>query len=97
MKTRLDEKIQREIRKRAFKRRDRLRLENRRQQGIQHTLDALYEVTNLSRAELEAIAGEVRLSCMCYDENFFSIKNQILVTCGIFSFIIILGWLFIRL
>jgi len=97
MKTRLEEKIQREIRKRAFKHRDRLRHEKLRKQGIQHTLDALHEVTNLSRAELEAIAGEVRLSCMCYDENFFSIKNQILVACGIFGFVIILGWLFIRI
>jgi len=97
MGTRLEEKIQREIRRRAFKRRDRLRHKKLRQQGIQHTLDALYEVTDLSRAELEAIAGEVRLSCMCYDENFFSIKNQILVTSAIFGFVIVIGWLFIRL
>jgi len=96
MDTRLEEKIQREIRKRAFKHRDRLRHEKLRQQGIQHTLDALHEVTNLSRAELEAIHREVRLSRMGYDENFFSIKNQILVASAIFGFVIISGWLFIR-
>ena len=90
-----EEKLQKEIRKRAFRRWDQMQHEKQQRQDIQHNLDALYEVTGLPRSELEAIAEEVRLSRMCYDENFFSIKNQILVTCGIFSFVIILGWLFL--
>jgi len=89
-------KLQREICKRAFARRDRLQLEKKRRQDIQHTLDALHEVTELSQPELEAIAQDVRLSFACHAENFFSIKNQILVACGMLGFVIILGWLLIN-
>ena len=92
-----EEKLKKEIRKRAFERRDRLRHEKQRRQDIQHNLDALYEVTELPRSELEAIARDARLSCMCHDEDFFSIKNQVLVACGIFGFVIILVWLFINI
>lgn len=88
-------KLQKQIRRRAFERRDRLQHEKQRRRVIQHTLDALQEVTKLSRSELEAIAREVQLSSACLDENFFSIKNQILVTCGIVGFVITLGWLLI--
>jgi len=86
-------KLQKEICKRVFERRDRLQLEKQRRQDIQHTLDALQEVTELSRSELRAIARDVRLSSECLDENFFSIKNQILVTLGMSGSLIILGWL----
>ena len=90
-------KLQRQIRKRAFAHRDRLQREKQRKQAIQHTLDALHEVTELSRLELEAIAQDAQLSCACLDENFFSIKNQILVTCAIAGFVILLGWLLINI
>ena len=96
MNSDFEAKFQREIRKRAFARRDGLQLEKKRCQDIQHTLDALHDVTELSRSELRAIARDAQLSCECLDENFFSIKNQILVTCGIFGFVIILGWLLIN-
>jgi len=96
MYTDFEAKLQKEIRQRAFVRWDRLQHQKQRWQNIQHTLDALHEVTELSRLELRAIAWDARLSCNCHDENFFSIKNQILVACGIFGFVIILGWLFIN-
>jgi hypothetical protein len=86
-----DAKLQRQIRKRAFARRDRLQREKQRRQDTQHTIDALHEVTELPRLELEAIAQDARLSCAGLDENFFSIKNQILMTCGIVGFVILLG------
>ncbi len=96
MVTDFEPKLQKEIRRRAFTRRDRLQQEKQRQLDIEHTLDALQEVTALSRSELKAIARDARLSFACYDENFFSIKNQILVACGILGFVIILGWLLIN-
>ena len=88
-------KLQREIRKRAFAHRDRQQQEKQRWHEIQHTLDALHEVTELSRLELEAIAQNAQLSCACLNENFFPIKNQILVACAISGFVIILIWLLI--
>ena len=91
-----DAKLQRQIRKRAFARRDRLRSEKQSRQDIRHTLDALQEVTELSRLELEAIVQDARLSCAYLDENFFSIKNQILVTSAIVGFVILFGWLLIN-
>ena len=96
MHSNFEAKLQREICKRAFERRDRLQLEKKRFQNIQHTLDALHEVTELPQSELEAIAQDVRLSFGCYTENFFSIKNQILVTCAVFGFAVILGWLLLN-
>ena len=89
-------KLQREICKRAFERRDRLQLEKKRWQDIQHTLDALHEVTELSPSELEVIAQDVRLSFGCHTENFFSIKNQILAAGGMIGFAVILGWLLLN-
>ncbi len=86
----------REIRKRAFARRDRLQLEKKRRQDIQHTLNALHEVTELSLSELEAIAQDVRLSYGCHTDNFFSIKNQIMAAGGMIGFAVILGWLLLK-
>ncbi len=86
----------REIRKRAFARRDRLQLEKKRRQDIQHTLNALHEVTELSLSELEAIAQDVRLSYGCHTDNFFSLKNQIMAAGGMIGFAVILGWLLLK-
>jgi hypothetical protein len=96
MYTDFEATLQKEIRKRAFVRRDRLQHEKQRSQNIQHTLAALHDVTELSRSELRAIARDAQLACACLDENFFSIRNQILVACAIFGFVIILGWLLIN-
>jgi hypothetical protein len=96
MDTDFTAKLRKTIRRSAFERADRLQHEKQRILDIQYTLDALQEVTKLSRSELEAIAREVQLSSACLDEKFFSIKNQILVTCGIVGFVIIFGWLLIN-
>ena len=90
-------KLVRDIRRRAFERRDRLRDEKQRQQDIQYHLDALRDVTELRRSELEAIARDVQLSSMLHEENFFSIKNQVLGVCTISGLVILLAWLFIRI
>jgi hypothetical protein len=88
-----EKKLQNEIRKRAFARRDRLRHEKHGRQCIQHTLDALHQVTALPRSELEAIVDEVKFSLEVSREEFFSIKNQILVTLGMSVPVLISVWL----
>lgn len=92
MNRKLEAKIQKEIRRRAFERTDIWRHKNQHLQKTQHTLDALKEVTGLPRPQLESIADEITLSLRVTNENFFSIKNQILMTLGVFGFILILGW-----
>jgi hypothetical protein len=91
MKRTLTAKIQKEIRKRAFERADYWRKEKRNIEKTQHTLDALQEVTGLHRAELESIADSVTLSFRLRRDDFFSIKNQILITFGVFGLSLILG------
>jgi hypothetical protein len=93
MNRKLEAKVQREIRKRAFERSDRLQQERQNLQKTQHTLDALQEVTGLPRPQLESIADDVKLSLRVTNDDFFSIKNQILMTFGVSGFVIILGWL----
>jgi hypothetical protein len=97
MDSEFEAKLQREICKRAFERRDRLQLEKKRWQDIQHTLDALHEVTKLPQWELEAITQDVRLSFGCHTENFFSIKNQIFAAGGMIGFVVILAWLLLNI
>jgi hypothetical protein len=96
MNSDFEAKFQREIRKRAFARRDGLQLEKKRCQDIQHTLDALHEVTELSQSELEAIAQDVGLSFGCHTENFFSIKNQILAAGAMIGCAVILAWMLLN-
>jgi len=92
MNDKLEAMIQKEIRKRALERAHILRQEKQNLQKIEYTLDALQEVTRLSRPELESIAIEVRLSRQMAHDDFFSIKNQFLMTLGVSSLILILGW-----
>jgi hypothetical protein len=87
---RLEKKIQKQLRKRALKRAEILRQERQDAQTTQHTLDALQEVTGLLRPELESIADEVRLSVQVTRDDFFSIKNQILMTLAAAGLILIL-------
>lgn len=84
------DKIQKEIRSRAFQRKDFLRQEKEKIQTTQHTLDALQEVIGLPREELESIANEVRYSSTPYERDFFSIKNQFLMVFGSFGCLIFL-------
>lgn len=96
MNLKLEAKIQKQIRNRAFERADTRRLERQNWQNTQHTLDALQDVTGLHRPELESIAHEVRRSLQTTSEKFFSIKNQILMTFGLAGFILILcGFVYI--
>jgi hypothetical protein len=96
MNRRLEEKIQKQIRKRAFERADMLQQERQDAQKTQHTLDALQEVTGLRRPDLESIADEVKLSRQIRHDDFFSIKNQILMAFGLAGLIFILsGFLYI--
>lgn len=85
----LTAKIQKEIRRHAFRHADVLRRERQLAAKTQHTLDALQEVTGLPRPELESVADAVKLSLQGTCEEFFSIKRQILITAGLFGFILV--------
>jgi hypothetical protein len=65
---------------------------------IRDTLEALEDITTLSREELETLAKEVRRSFEVKEDTFFSIKHQILLAgafVGFTSCIPLLGmWLF---
>ena len=96
MNHKLEAKIRKEIRKRAFECTDILRQEKQNLQKTEYTLDALQEVTGLPRPHLESIADDVRLSRQMTRDDFFSIKNQILMTFGLAGLIFILsGFLYI--
>jgi len=93
-----ENKILKEIRRRAFARSDALLQEHECTQATDNTLDALEEVTGLARIELETIAGEVHYAFKPYDRDFFSIKNQMVLVFGSLGIGIVLiglliGWL----
>ena len=90
MNHKLEAKIRKEIRKRAFERADILRQEKQNLQMTKYTLDALQDVTGLPRQHLESIADDVRLSRQMTRDDFFSINNQILMTLGIAGLIFML-------
>ena len=79
MRQALDAKTLKKIRIRAFKHLDKIRQERQRLQNEKYMLDALHEVTGLPLRELEAIARDVGGSHDGLDENFFSIRNQLLI------------------
>ena len=93
MNHKLEAKIQKEIRKRAFERVDILRQKKQDLQKAAYTLDALQEVTGLPRTDLESIADDIRFSRQMTHDDFFSVKNQILWTFGLVSLILILSGL----
>jgi hypothetical protein len=93
MDSRLEAKIQKEVRRRGLQRADELHQKRRLNAKTQHTLTALQEVTGLQRPELESIAEAVKLSLQAPCDHFFSIKRQILITLGIFGSILILSGL----
>ena len=96
MNHKLEASIRKVIRKRAFECADILRQEKQNLQMTKYTLDALQDVTGLPRAHLESIADDVRLSRQITHDDFFSIKNQILMTFGLAGFILILcGFVYI--
>ena len=89
----IDDRIQREIRKRAFDRRDSLQQQSASAQCTQHTIAALEQVTGLSRLELESIAGEVSASFAADYDNFFSFKDQLIISGSTFITALIVIWL----
>ena len=91
MHRKLEAKIQKEIRKRAFERADTLRQEKQSLQKTEYTLDALQAVTGLPRPDLKSIAEDVRFSRHMTRDDFFSIKNQILMTLSLAGLILILS------
>ena len=93
----IEEKIQQEIRRRAFDRVDLQKQEAAGQQYTRYTIDALQEVTGLPRIELESIANEVRASFGTGEEKFFSIKNQIILAGSVLMPLCVLAWLTVKL
>ena len=73
--------------------------EQRREEDhcIQDILEALEEITTLTRGELETLADEVSRQYESKKDTFFSVKHQILMTSafmGLISCVPILGiWL----
>jgi Mg2+ and Co2+ transporter CorA len=84
--------ILQEIRKRALQRCDDLHSQGRLTQSINDTLDALHEVTELPRPELEKIAAAVTVSMDAEQDTFFSIKNQLLMVSTAFGAMAIVIW-----
>jgi len=92
----LADRIQREIRRRAFDRMDLLQRQSARAQLTQHTIDALEQVTGLPRLELETIAGQVNGFFNAESDGFFSIKDQLIISAAVFIPVLIFIWLTIR-
>jgi hypothetical protein len=89
----IDDRIHREIRKRAFKRMDILERQTACAEYTQYTIDALEHVTGLSRLELENIAREVSASFAADNDDFFSIKDQLIISGSTFLPVLIVIWL----
>ncbi len=79
MSREMEERIQEEIVRRTLERSHFLQQEKEKLLHTQDILDALQEITDLPREELEDIAKEVRSSHVREDEGFFSIGNQIIL------------------
>ena len=92
MNPKLEAKIQKEIRKLTLERAHLLQQEKQHHQRTEYTLDALQEVTGLPRPDLESIANQVRFSKQMTHDDFFSIKNQFLITLGVCNLMLILVW-----
>ena len=90
------DRIQREIRRRAFDRMDFLARQKANALHIRHTIDALQQVTGLARPELESIAGEVSTQFAADGDNFFSIKDQLFVSGAVSVPVLVLILLMVR-
>jgi len=79
MNAEMQEKIQQEIVKRALEKS--ISQQHMRQEKLdtQDILDALEELTGLSRADLDKIALEVKRSYAHTQDSFLSIKSQIIL------------------
>ena len=91
-----DDRIQREIRRRAFDRMDLLARQKENALHTRHTINALEQVTGLARPELESIAGEVSAQFAADGDNFLSIKDQLIVSGAVSVPVLILILLMVR-
>jgi len=92
-----EEKILKEIRRRAFIQADRRCRVEKNRQDTQHTLNALQEVTAVPRQELEAIAADVWALFDPEEKDFFSVKGQFLMVSSGLVLTCLSIWAFIRL
>jgi hypothetical protein len=93
----VEDKILKEIRRRAFVLCDQRSREAENCQDIQHTIDALQELTGLPRLELETIAAGVRALYEQEETDFFSVKNQFLMVFSGLALTALSFWAFSRL
>ena len=94
MNEKLEDRIQKEIRRRAFERAQ-IRLND--DQRTQFTLAALEEVTGLSREELEAIADDVRRQYAGDRDKFLNIRSQWLILLAVLASLVLIVWLLFQL
>ena len=92
----LESKIQKEIRRRAFNLADRRARDKDTRREFELKMDALGEVTGLERSELEKIAAEVRSSFERPRRDYFSIKSQVVVVFGSIGAVCLTFYLFFR-
>lgn len=92
-----DVKILEEIRRQAIIRAIDKRREEEVRQDARCTLDALQELTELPRSELQAIAAAVSAAYDREKDNFFSIKDQILMVSTGLGLSCLLMWVVLRL
>jgi hypothetical protein len=90
------DRIQRQIRRRAFERMDFLASQKADALHTRHTIDALEQVTGLARPELESIAGQVAALFAADGDNFFSIKDQLIASAAVCIPVLILILLMAR-
>ena len=86
----IEEKIQEEIRRRAFARADFLKQEKASHIDTGFTLDALQKVTGLPRSELKQIADDVRASFKRQRKDYFSVKYQFIIVLGSLAVLVFL-------
>jgi len=92
----MEEKIKEEIIRRAIERADVREQEKRNLSQRKDIFDALEEITELSRAELEEIEREVREAFSDNRKEFFSIKHQIFIVLLIGCILLGVFILFVR-
>ena len=95
-RTKIEEKIQEEIRRRAFVRADLQRQDRRHFRATSLTIEALEEITGLPRSELEQIAEEVRASFKKKRKDYFSIKSQFIMVLALSVALVLLIYGLIR-
>jgi hypothetical protein len=89
MEKNTEDKIREEIARRAFKK----SAQKEKQLETQYTLEALQEMTGLTRDELASIEKDVRTHPPQDEDRFFSVKHQIIIATVIILIVALLYWL----